>query len=346
MGTAIAYTLYVNLFMVPASWPARKGTDDSSRLLLEAAHTLSIPFIYTCNSPLIPLKNTAMATATTPPINTDLPPVTVEYGDPPEEDIVDPRHGASNEQTAGSESEKPPPGKPRVKSQFHERGATPAYIPPMEKIGRISSLGRPQIAESLLMGLTGKPINEYGDVVADHDSTCVLGQVAGDLPDMVGRRVTTDKGDVFGDDGSLIGYVKHVGPESDEEENGNEHRGSGEAAQTLESFTQGGSRAFKVDGNGNILDGNGNVVGKMHDNKNQSQPRGISSGSAEAGKEEASSNQDDGSPPKQNAETFRKENESPSDIFLDVKSTREGIQLVIRIPTVFPGNAGPSIHVS
>ncbi|KAK4097379.1 hypothetical protein N658DRAFT_527059 [Parathielavia hyrcaniae] len=39
----------------------------------------------------------------------------------------------------------------------------------------------------------------------------------------------------------------------------------------------------------------------------------------------------------QNAEAWRKEKpgESPSDIFLDVKSTREGIQLTIRIPTVF-----------
>jgi FtsZ-interacting cell division protein ZipA len=42
---------------------------------------------------------------------------------------------------------------------------------------------------------------------------------------------------------------------------------------------------------------------------------------------------------RQNAEAWRKENpnESPSDIFLDVKSTREGIQLTIRIPTVFNG---------
>ncbi|KAK4149269.1 hypothetical protein C8A00DRAFT_47081 [Chaetomidium leptoderma] len=42
---------------------------------------------------------------------------------------------------------------------------------------------------------------------------------------------------------------------------------------------------------------------------------------------------------RQNAEDWRKENpnESPSDIFLDVKSTREGIQLIIRIPTVFNG---------
>jgi hypothetical protein len=42
---------------------------------------------------------------------------------------------------------------------------------------------------------------------------------------------------------------------------------------------------------------------------------------------------------RQNAAEWRKENpnESPSDIFLDVKSTREGIQLTIRIPTVFNG---------
>lgn len=41
-----------------------------------------------------------------------------------------------------------------------------------------------------------------------------------------------------------------------------------------------------------------------------------------------------------NAAAWRKENpgESPSDIFLDVKSTTEGIQLTIRIPTVFGSN--------
>ncbi|KAL2159517.1 hypothetical protein VTH06DRAFT_2522 [Thermothelomyces fergusii] len=47
------------------------------------------------------------------------------------------------------------------------------------------------------------------------------------------------------------------------------------------------------------------------------------------------------------AETWRKEDpsESPSDIFLDVKSTREGIQLTIRIPTVFNGQQSTP-HIS
>ncbi|KAL2152949.1 hypothetical protein VTH82DRAFT_4104 [Thermothelomyces myriococcoides] len=50
---------------------------------------------------------------------------------------------------------------------------------------------------------------------------------------------------------------------------------------------------------------------------------------------------------RRNAEAWRKENpnESPSDIFLDVKSTREGIQLTIRIPTVFNGQQSTP-HIS
>ncbi|KAK4211258.1 hypothetical protein QBC37DRAFT_290659 [Rhypophila decipiens] len=50
-----------------------------------------------------------------------------------------------------------------------------------------------------------------------------------------------------------------------------------------------------------------------------------------------------------NAQAWRKENpgESPSDIFLDVKSTTEGIQLTIRIPTVFGGQqVRPNISFS
>ncbi|AEO55605.1 hypothetical protein MYCTH_2299606 [Thermothelomyces thermophilus ATCC 42464] len=50
---------------------------------------------------------------------------------------------------------------------------------------------------------------------------------------------------------------------------------------------------------------------------------------------------------RRNAEAWRKENpnESPSDISLDVKSTREGIQLRIRIPTVFNGQQATP-HIS
>jgi len=52
---------------------------------------------------------------------------------------------------------------------------------------------------------------------------------------------------------------------------------------------------------------------------------------------------------RQNAEAWRQEQpgESPSDIFLDVKSTVEGIQLTIRIPTVFGGQqVRPNISFS
>lgn len=125
-----------------------------------------------------------------------------------------------------------------------------------------------------------------------------------------------------------------------------------------------------VDPLGNILDTEGNVVGKFHDNNNpihreqreqqqQQQEKGKEA-TAVADEEEKPASREQSARPspsatpqpepepeqkseqpqserKQNAQSWRKENESPSDIFLDVKSTTEGIQLTIRIPTVFNG---------
>ena len=129
--------------------------------------------------------------------------------------------------------------------------------------------------------------------------------------------------------------------------------------------------SLMVDHSGNILDASGNVVGKFHDNNNPLHRREKEEEKEEEGEKEQSESPDDArhaggeeggveptpsQPPpgdgqsqsrprrtederRQNAEAWRKENpnESPSDIFLDVKSTREGIQITIRIPTVFNG---------
>lgn len=267
--------------------------------------------------------------------------------DPPDEDIhsTDPDEAGSHLDKSCSATTAP--GEPRVKSEFHKRGATPAQVTPIDNIGRISSIDRPALPEQLLRGFVGKMINEFGDVV-DNDNTTVLGQVAGDLPEMVGRRVTTEKGDVLGDNGDLLGYINHIGAETDD---ASERDESGEcqskpAQETLESFTHGHSKSFAVDTEGNILDGSGKVVGKMNDSKTQWKAKNSVDQSPEPQRTAKPNADDNGAPPKQNAETFRKENESPSDIFLDVKSTREGIQLIIRIPTVFPDQSGPRIHIS
>lgn len=277
-----------------------------------------------------------------------------EYDDPPEEEIIieEERPKTAPPTTPSSSSTNARTGEPRVQTHFHDRGKEPAYVAPIPKIGRIPSLssiasprdkpsspppsappppegissyGRPTLPRFLTARLVGKPIDEYGDVCEGDD---VLGRVAGDLPDMVGRTISNENGDVLGDDGELLGYVEHVTTDAERRsmQEARRRREAAAAAQPLDEFTGGGSSVFRVDAEGNILDGQGNVVGKMHDKKDDKNEKGQK---AVPG------------PPPVNAESHRKEGESPSDIFLDVKSTTEGIQLTIRIPTVFPNTGQP-----
>jgi hypothetical protein len=274
-----------------------------------------------------------------------------EYDDPPEEEIVDHNPIHTRPKTAPlptTSSSSARTGEPRVQTHFHDRGKEPAYVAPIGKISKIgkipslspvasppkdtipppppavegiSSYGRPTLPRFLTARLVGKTIDEYGDVCEGDD---VLGRVAGDLPDMVGRVVSNENGDVLGDDGELLGYVEHVTTDAERRamQEARKRREAAAAAQPLDEFTGGGSHAFRVDADGNILDGQGNVVGKMN-------------------KKETDQEKKEPGPPPVNAESHRKEGESPSDIFLDVKSTTEGIQLTIRIPTVFPNTGQP-----
>ncbi|KAL1893540.1 hypothetical protein Sste5346_006370 [Sporothrix stenoceras] len=261
-----------------------------------------------------------------------------EYDDPPEEEIVEEERPKTAPPTSSART-----GEPRVQTHFHDRGKEPAYVAPIPKIGRIpsvnsvkspkdtptpaaegiSSFGRPTLPRFLTARLVGKSIDEYGDVCEGDD---VLGRVAGDLPDMVGRTISNENGDVLGDDGELLGYVEHVTTDAERRsmQEARRRREAAAAALPLDEFTGGGSSAFRVDADGNILDGQGNIVGKM--NKKDE---------AKEGEKKVPG------PPPVNAESYRKEGESPSDIFLDVKSTTEGIQLTIRIPTVFPNTGQP-----
>ncbi|CAK7204010.1 hypothetical protein SEUCBS139899_006761 [Sporothrix eucalyptigena] len=247
-----------------------------------------------------------------------------EYDDPPEEEIVEHEHTPVASPRPSSSSSPLPAGEPRVQTHFHDRGKAPAYVAPIPKIPKvgkvspvngISTKGRPSFPSDLLAKFTGKVVDEYGDVHEDGPDSPILGRVAGDLPSMVGRSVSNDEGDVVDDDGSLLGYVDQIEGHT--------------PSQTLEEYTGGGASGFRVDGDGNILDAAGNVVGRM--NKPE--------GKGESSQEKKPPQKGDGQPPPVNAESFRQE--SPSDIFLDVKSTTEGIQLTIRIPTVFPTNGQP-----
>ncbi|KAI0968091.1 hypothetical protein F4678DRAFT_474637 [Xylaria arbuscula] len=179
-------------------------------------------------------------------------------------------------------------------------------IPKIPKIGHIDS-SPPVNLQRLAQGLAGHAIDDVGNIV--DESGEVLGHATGDLPAMVGKKVS-DSGEIYSDDGDIVGYVSDnfVDPPSPTE---------------IPGDVLGG---LKVDHKGNILDSDGNIIGKFHQppgKKSSSQKPSAKSGPEGKSKEERK--------PKVNAQTGG----SPSDLFLDVKSTTDGIQLTIRIPTTF-----------
>ncbi|KXX72935.1 hypothetical protein MMYC01_200920 [Madurella mycetomatis] len=302
----------------------------------------------------------------------------------------------------GGDVEDPPMQPGTELQESPERAKTPAYVAPIPKISSIPRISpgiqvytseRPQLSPSVGSLLIGKMVDEYGDIV-DEKTGNVLARAGGDLPSIVGRRVSNNMGDILGDSGELLGYVAHV-------EMGRRSSASTQSAPAIMPRSlfdlMGRSRAsLMVDHLGNIIDASGNVVGKFHDNNNplhrkekeerearertptkeeplpelpsalhpekpeghqQKQPppptlspqppqqEGQRSQSPSEGQPRPRRTEEER---RQNAEAWRKENpsESPSDIFLDVKSTRDGIQLTIRIPTVFGQQCTPNITFS
>ncbi|GAP86739.1 putative lea domain protein [Rosellinia necatrix] len=185
--------------------------------------------------------------------------------------------------------------------------STSTNITPIPKIPKISHIdsSAPAGLLRLAKGLAGHVIDDVGNVV-DESSDEVLGHVTGDLPAMVGKKVSDD-GEVYGDEGQIVGYVSEnfISPPSPTE---------------IPSDVLG---RLRVDHQGNILDSDGKIIGKFHQPPHPSK----SSASRPSQKEEPEEEQK----PKLNANTGG----SPSDLFLDVKSTTDGIQLTIRIPTTF-----------
>ncbi|RFU75877.1 hypothetical protein TARUN_6339 [Trichoderma arundinaceum] len=167
---------------------------------------------------------------------------------------------------------------------------------PEIKIPKIEPIEQGESLASRAQGLVGKFVDEFGNVL-DWDGT-VLGSVEGDLPSMVGRPVS-ESGEILDNTGEVVGYVSenHTRP-------------------TL-SDLEGG---LKIDGNGNIYNKNGDIVGKMNSPSTE--------GGEASGQQKTAGSKDAG---KANAAATP----SPSEVYLDVKSTHDGIQLIIKIPTIF-----------
>lgn len=266
---------------------------------------------------------------------------------------------------------------------------SPAYVAPIGKIPSIPSIKpvsssktqptpppeesapkprKPPVHEISKDHLVGKTIDEFGDILGQDGE--VLGRVEGDLPSMIGRKISNARGDVLGDGGELLGYVAEVETgEGGDQKSSEEQVPTWSLTEVMQAMAAAGKGpgGLRVDPFGNILDGEGNVVGSFHDNisgfgKKNAPPQGGHSpaspasdsksrprapkakSSAPKEKEQAKTGPASQSPPRENAQSHRKEDpkESPSDIFLDVKSTTEGIQLTIRIPTVFNSGGQPA----
>ncbi|KAI1429694.1 hypothetical protein F5Y12DRAFT_724984 [Xylaria sp. FL1777] len=205
------------------------------------------------------------------------------------------------------EDESPDPPEEFLDPSVHSTTSTSITpIPKIPKIAHIDS-SPPVNLLRLTQGLTGHTIDDVGNIV--DESGEVLGHATGDLPAMVGKKVS-DNGEIYGDGGEIVGYVcdNFVDPPSPTEIPGDIIGG------------------LRVDHKGNILDSDGKIIGKFHQppqKKSSSPNSSAKAGSREKPKEEQK--------PKVNAQTGG----SPSDLFLDVKSTTDGIQLTIRIPTTF-----------
>ncbi|KAM0487300.1 hypothetical protein ACHAPX_000571 [Trichoderma viride] len=166
------------------------------------------------------------------------------------------------------------------------------------KIPKIQPVEQGEPLAELAQGLVGKFVDEFGNIL-DWDGT-VLGSVEGDLPSMVGRPVS-ESGEILDNAGEVVGYV------------------SENLSRPQLKDLEGGLR---IDGDGNIYK-QGKVVGKM----NPSTEEGEGSGQQEKASGDKKS--------QDNAGKAKEDTPGPSDVYLDVKSTHDGIQLVIRIPTVF-----------
>ena len=174
-------------------------------------------------------------------------------------------------------------------------------------IPKIEPISSTETPTAIAQGLEGKFVDEFGNILG-WDGT-VLGRAEGDLPSMMERPVSKD-GKIRDSNGQVVGYVSEnlARPTTTE-------RGYG----------------LRVDETGDIYDQDGEVVGKMRKPVDSDAASGPHFGREKETKESDSkqSQKDPHSTPQTQATP------NLSELCLDIKSTHDGIQLIIKIPTVF-----------
>ena len=156
---------------------------------------------------------------------------------------------------------------------------------------------------AIAQGLEGKFVDEFGNILG-WDGT-VLGRAEGDLPSMVERPISID-GKIRDSSGQVVGYVSE---------------------NLTKPITAERGCGLRVDETGNIYDQDGAVVGRMKKPADPNAAHGTPFGQAKKGSENSRSQQDSHTTPRPQATP------DLSELSLDIKSTHDGIQLIIKIPT-------------
>lgn len=236
-----------------------------------------------------------------------------------------PRSDSEGAESESTDEDAPTPrASPSLKAKDENDPPNPTIQIP--KVTPLSSgLTLPPNLAELADGLEDKYVDEFGNIL-EWDGQ-VLGRVEGDLPAMIGRPVSAT-GEVMDAHGEVVGYVAEndtIPPRPP-------------PPQPIQGMGDG----LQVDHLGNILDRSNNVVGHFNgDHVGKGLQRSTQGGGGGSSAQSKSQNCScHGQNPKPTAAP------SPSEIYLDVKSTNDGVQLIIKIPTVFNGGGGPNIHIA
>ncbi|KAH7028006.1 uncharacterized protein B0I36DRAFT_328431, partial [Microdochium trichocladiopsis] len=245
-------------------------------------------------------------------------------------DLASPDDLASTEHLRSTDELEDPPEE-YLDPEVHSPRSS-ANVTPIPRIGRISPIQKPEGGTTMKLpdlasGLEGYAVDDVGNVVNEKGK--VLGYVTGDLPSMVGKKIAQG-GKIYDDNGEVLGHVTEnftlAGMDGQNEDEDDEDEDS-------EDDLTDALNGLRVDHDGNILDKKGNIVGRLNQ-----RPAPSSRKRQEQNQEQPSSQAKDTEPGKEPDGRNKNKGRSPAvpaDICLDVKSTYDGIQIIIKIPTMF-----------
>ncbi|KAI9739459.1 MAG: hypothetical protein M1818_005147 [Claussenomyces sp. TS43310] len=205
-----------------------------------------------------------------------------------------------------------------------------------------------------LTSLVGKVVDESGNIVDENGD--ILGKATGLINDIAGKRVN-EAGQIVDEEGNVLGKVGEITPSAAAVSEGGLEKSAGDAEKDAETapdlaaglvgkvvtdagyiVDESGKVVGRVEGDitemvgrpvspsGEILTAEGEVVGRVVENLLLPTDEGDAKGEGHenveaAGGSGAGAGEDPGG--------------DPTDIYLNIQSTKEAITITIRVPTVF-----------